>query len=163
MLGPIYALFVDEIGGGILEAGITMSAFALAGAITTMISGYYADKIRENELIMVLGYALMGFGFLMFNFANSIWFLIIIQLMLGVGEAIYSPAYNAIYSKHLTQGNAGKEWGLWQVIDYLTYAAGAAIGGYIASTLGFNVLFTVMSIIAFSPAVYIYLLPRKLL
>ena len=56
MMGPIYALFVEEIGGDLLDASLTVAIFALAAGITALISGRYADKIKENELIIVLGY-----------------------------------------------------------------------------------------------------------
>ena len=49
MLGPIYALFVEEIGGNLLDASFAGGMFALAAGITTFISGKYSDKIKENE------------------------------------------------------------------------------------------------------------------
>ena len=56
MLGPIYALFVEDIGGDLLDASIAWAVFALAAGFTTLITGKYADKIKESELILVLGY-----------------------------------------------------------------------------------------------------------
>lgn len=63
MMGPIYALYVEKIGGDLLDASFTFALYAFAAGIMTLISGRYADKIKENELIVVLGYGLIGFGF----------------------------------------------------------------------------------------------------
>ncbi|MDD4353215.1 MAG: MFS transporter [Candidatus Nanoarchaeia archaeon] len=163
MLGPIYALFVVQVGGDILDAGIAVSIYALAAALTTLISGIYSDKVKENELIMSLGYLIMGFSFFLFIFVKDIWFLFIVQAIMGFGEAIYGPAFNAIYSKHLSKGNAGKEWSFWQIMDYFTRVIGAAIGAYLVSLFGFQPAFIIMTGFCVFSAVFVYILPRKAL
>ena len=60
MFGPIYAIFVEKIGGDLMDASIAWSIFALAAGITTFISGHFSDKMKESELLVVAGYAIMG-------------------------------------------------------------------------------------------------------
>lgn len=163
MFGPIYALFVKKIGGSLLDAGLTAGIFALAAGITTLIAGRYSDKIKENELILVFGYTLMGLGFMLYTKINSINSLFLVQILIGFSEAIFWPAFDAIYSKHLTKGKAGREWGAWEAMNYFTAALGAIAGGFIAFKFGFNTLFIIMAIFCFISAFYIYLLPRKIL
>lgn len=163
MLGPIYALFVEEIGGSLLDASFTGGIFCLVAGITTLISGKYADKIKENELIIVFGYVVMAVGFFLYSRVSSIYSLFAIQALIGFGEAVYSPAFDAIYTNHVTNKKAGREWGTWEAMQYFTYAAGAAIGGLIAYKFGFNVLFYTMAAISAFSALYIYFLPRKVL
>jgi MFS family permease len=163
MLGPIYALFVEKIGGDLLDASLTAGMFALTAGIVTLISGKFSDKVKENELIVILGYAIMGLGFLLYTVCNSIFFLLIIQIIIGFGEAIYAPAFDAIYSKHLTKKQAGRQWGAWEAMNYFSIAIGAVIGGLIVTAFGFNVLFVIMAMMSFLSAVYIYQLPRKVL
>jgi hypothetical protein len=55
----------------------------LAAALTTLISGIYSDKVKENELIMALGYIIMGLSFFLFLFVKDIWFLFIVQANYG--------------------------------------------------------------------------------
>ena len=66
MLGPIYALFVENIGGDLLDASLTGGLFALAAGITTLVAGRFADKNKRGDLIVVFGYTLMGIGFLLY-------------------------------------------------------------------------------------------------
>ena len=163
MLGPIYAIFVEKIGGDLLQASFTGGIFAMAAGITTLVAGRYADKIKENELIVVFGYLIMGIGFLLYIFVNSMLFLLFVQILIGFAEAIYSPAFDALFSKHISIRKAGKEWGTWEAINYFSVALGAILGGFIVTKFGFNPMFIIMSIICFSTAIYIYFLPRKIL
>lgn len=163
MLGPIYALFVEKIGGDLLDASLASALFTFTAGVVTIISGRYSDKIKENELIVVSGYLIMGVGFLLYTIVNSIIFLLIVQVIIGFGEAIYSPAFDAVYSKHLSNRKSGKQWGAWESANYFTSAAGAIIGGLLVTTFGFTTMFIIMATLCFSSALYIYLLPRKVL
>ena len=163
MLAPIYAIYVEKIGGDLLDASFTGGVFALVAGITTLIAGKYADKIKENELIVVFGYFVMGLGFLLYVFVNSVIFLFLVQALIGFAEAMYLPAFDALYSKHLSWKNAGKEWGAWESMNYFTTATGAMVGGIIVSLFGFIFVFLLMAILCFTSGIYIYFLPRKVL
>ena len=163
MLGPIYALFVEKVGGDLMDASIAGSIFALVAGLTTLISGKYSDKIKENELVVVLGYTLMGVGFLLYFWVTSVIFLFIVQAIIGLGEAIYAPAFDSVYSKHLDGHKSGRQWGAWESMNYFTTAIGAIIGGGFVTLFGFQPLFVIMAMLCFSSAIYIYHLKRSVL
>ena len=163
MFGPIYAIFVEKIGGDLMDASFAWSAFALAAGITTFISGHFSDKMKENELLVVAGYVIMGIGFAGYMLVDSIIMLLIVEAVLGVGEAVYSPPFDAVYSKHLDGHRSGSHWGAWESMYYFVMTAGAIAGGYVANHFGFNMLFTIMALLCFSSALYIYKLPRRVL
>lgn len=160
MLGPIYALFVEKIGGDLLEASFAGGIFALAAGITTILAGKYADKNKRNEWIIATGYGIMGIGFLMYMFVESIWFLFGIQILIGSAEAFYSPAFDSLYSKHLTPKKEGRQWGAYESLNYFSIAIGAVIGGIIATIFGFNALFIGMSGLCFLSAIYLFILKK---
>jgi len=163
MLGPIYALFVEEIGGDLMDASIAGGIFALTAGITTFLSGKYSDKIKENELVIVFGYMVMGIGFLLYMIVNSILTLFLVEALLGFGEAIYAPVFDAVYSKHTDGRKSGKQWGAWESMDYFTAAVGTIIGGLVVTKFGFNAMFIIMAMLCFISALYIYKLPRRIL
>lgn len=163
MLGPIYALFIEGIGGSLLDASYAYGVFALTAGITTYLSGKYGDRVKENEYIIIIGYTVMGIGFFLYLFVDSIWFLLLVQVIVGFGEAIYSPVFDSIYSKHLDHGKAGSQWGAWEAMYYFTTAIGAVIGGFIVDRFDFGFLFIVMSLLSFMSALYLFFLPRKVL
>ncbi|MBD3311431.1 MAG: MFS transporter [Candidatus Magasanikbacteria bacterium] len=163
MLGPIYALFVTEIGGDLMDASIAGGIFAFVAGLVTLISGKYSDRVKENELIVVLGYFIMGLGFLLYFWVSSIIFLFIVQAIIGLGEAIYSPAFDAVYSKHIDGHKSGTQWGVWESMNYFATAIGAVVGGGLATLFGFRALFIIMAILCFSSGLYIYRLKRSVL
>jgi predicted MFS family arabinose efflux permease len=160
MFGPIYAIFVEKIGGSLLDASYAFGVFAFVAGTVTLLSGKYADKIRENELILVVGYGAIGVGFLGYIFVNSIFSLLIVQVIIGFGEAIYGPAFDVIYAKHLDKKNVGRDWGAYGAIDYFTTTIGAVTGGVLVTLFGFNVIFIAMGLLCFASAGYILFLPR---
>ena len=87
MIGPIYAIFVEDIGGDLLDAGLTTGIFAVAAGITTLVAGRFADRVKESELMVVAGYIIMGGGFLMYMLVDSIWMLFVVQAIIGFAEA----------------------------------------------------------------------------
>ncbi|MFA6252208.1 MAG: MFS transporter [Candidatus Paceibacterota bacterium] len=163
MLGPIYARFVEKIGGSILDTSYAFCTYAFAAAITTLISGRYVDRLKENELVLVCGYIVMGLSFFGYMFVDSIWSLLLVQVLIGFGEAIYAPAFDALYSKHLDGRQAGREWGAWESIYYFMVSFGAITGGFLVVTFGFNAMFIIMGSLCLVSAVYILRLPRKML
>ena len=163
MLAPIYALYVERIGGDLLDASLLGAAFALSAGIVTLISGRYSDKVKENEYVVMFGYSLMGIAFLGYLFAGNIYHLLIIQIILGLGEAIYSPAFDSLYSKHLDMNEAGFEWGAWESMNYFVQAIAAAVGGLVVVTYGFYPMFIAMAVLCFVSSIYMYFLPRKIL
>jgi len=163
MLAPIYAMYIERIGGNLLEAGITGGIYFLAAGVTTLIAGRYADIIKENELILVWGYILTGVGFMLYMWIGSILALLAVQVLIGFADALLSPAFDAIYSKHLDGGREGREWSFYGGVTYFSTAAGAMIGGFIAMEFGFEILFTIMAVLCWVSAIYIYFIPRDVL
>jgi len=163
MLGPIYALFVVDIGGSLLDASFAGAIFAVAAGITILISGKFVDKSKRPELIVAFGYTFMGFGFLLYIFVSSIWFLFVVEILIGFAEAFYSPAFDALYSKHTTKKKAGREWGAWESMDYFSVAIGAVVGGFIVTKFGFSAIFLIMAILCFIGAIYLFHLHKRVL
>ncbi|MBU5688339.1 MAG: hypothetical protein KQA41_02115 [Candidatus Aenigmarchaeota archaeon] len=50
MLGPIYALFVEDVGGNLLDASITNSIFFLAAGITSIFAGSIQTILKNPSL-----------------------------------------------------------------------------------------------------------------
>ena len=67
-----------------------------------------------------------------------------VQIIFGIGNAIGTPAYDGLYSKHLDKGKFVSEWGLWETMNYVVLGISAIAGGYFATMYGFNFLFWAM-------------------
>lgn len=163
MLGPIYALFVRDIGGDILDTGLAAGVFTATAGIVVFLSGRFSDKVKEAEIVVAAGYAIMATGFLGYIAVDSVAQLLIVQAVIGFGQALSSPSFDAIYSKHVDPGKSGTQWGAWESMNYFAAAFGALAGSTVASLFGFHTLFIAMGCFAWTSAIYIYFLPRRVL
>ena len=146
LLGPIYAIFVERIGGNILDAGGAYAAFALASGTLLFLISRWEDHIKHKEKIVVLGYGLGSVGILGYLFISSPIHLFVVQAILGVAEAIIYPAYDALYSVCLDRGKFASEWGLYESMRAIITAIAALSGAFVAELFGFNSLFMIMFI-----------------
>jgi len=155
MLGPVYALFLDGKGANLLEASLAMFIFSLVAGITTFFMGKIADK-KNPKTIMVIGYSLIGLAFLLYNFADSLFVIYALQVLIGLGEAIYSPAFDKLYTQSMSKKNAGEVWGAWELSNYFSQSIGAVIGGYLSYHYGFKIIFTFIAILCFLATLWVY-------
>ncbi len=63
LFGPIYAIFVENIGGDLLTAGTAYGLFAVSAGVLIFLIGKIEDKIKNQERLVILGYVLSCFGF----------------------------------------------------------------------------------------------------
>lgn len=144
MFGPIYAIFVERIGGDILYAGGAYAAFAIASGVLLFVISRWEDHIRHKEKLVVIGYGLGSVGIIGYLFVSAPIHLFFVQVVLGIAGAIGAPAYDAIYSRFLDRGKFASEWGLYESMEYIFTAIAALIGAFIASFFGFDTLFISM-------------------
>lgn len=163
MLGPFYTVFVENIGGSFFDVSLTIAIFAFVSGVTTLVSGRFIKKVKEEELLVVIGYGLLGLSFILYIFVNSIWSLFAIQVLAGFASAIYSPALNKLHDKHVKKSKIGKIKGTWEAMDYFSVSIGAIVGGILVYYGGFEMLFIVMASFCLLSAIYIYFLPRETL
>jgi len=161
LFGPIYAIFVEQIGGDLLTAGGAYSAFAIAAGVLMLLLGKWEDKSKHQEKLVILGYALSCAGFLGYLFIQRPIHLFAVQIILGVANAINTPAYDSLYSKFLDKGKFASEWGMWESMTRIVTGIAALIGGFVAKIYGFRTLFIIMFAISLVGLVTASLLARK--
>jgi MFS family permease len=137
MLVPIYALFVRQVGGNALSAGLTAGALAFASGLSALLSGRLIDHFSQ---------------------AQTRYFLVI-----GFLKTISAPAFDTIYARHLDRSSTGQEYGVWEASFFMTAGVGAVLGGTVVSLYGFSGVFITMAVLAFIAAAYIAVLNDKIL
>ena len=152
MLSPIYAVFVEKIGGGILAASTASTLYSIATGIAVYFLSRWEDRIKHQEKLLRLGYFLSAVGFFGYLFVQNVYHLFILQVLLGLSVAIRVPAFDAFYSGSLDHNRRASQWGNWETMAYTVSAIAALAGGFIATTYGFKSLFVIMflcSLVAF--------------
>lgn len=144
LFSPIYAVFVEQIGGNLLDAGGAYAAFSLSAGILVFLISRWEDHTKHMEKFVVLGYMLSCLGYLGLIMVRNPLDLFLVQVVFGIGQAVNLPAYDGLYSKSLDRGKFAYEWGLWESMFLIVSAIAAPIGGFLAQTYGFSLLFTIM-------------------
>jgi len=163
MFPPIFALFVEEIGGNVFSAGSLWAVFSVVTGILTLIITRYGDKMKETEYLIMAGYLFRAVAWMGYFFSHSLWQLYILQLLLAMGESLGAPAFNAIYSQHLDKGRYVREWGISNSFNSIIIGVAALLGGIIVFQFGFRTLFIIMSSLSIISLIFLLTRPRKLL
>jgi len=148
VLAPVYAVFVEKIGGDLLTAGGAYAIFMGVTGILIILISKWEDRFKHLEKLVVLGFCIKVVGFTGYVFVSKPVHLFIVQIILGFGEAVSLPAHDGLYSGLLDKGKYASEWGMYDALWYITAAVAGIIGGAIAQYLGFQMLFFFMIVVS---------------
>ncbi|MFC1454564.1 MFS transporter [Candidatus Undinarchaeota archaeon] len=147
-LGPIYAIFVGSIGGDILDASGAWAAFTFTTGILILLISKMEDKIKDKKKLIFSGYLLKSVAIAGYYFIAAPIHLFLVQIVLGMSEAISVPAYDYLYSKSIDSKKGASQWGLWEGFYNISIAISALIGGVIVTIYGFKILFVLMFLLS---------------
>jgi MFS family permease len=149
LFGPLYAVFVEEIGGSLSTAGFAYSIFAVITGVLIFFISKWEDHVEHVEKLIVVGRILGFVGYFAYIFVDNPVKLYLVQLIFGISAAVDYPAITSFYSKHLDKGKYASEWGAWGSAVWIVSGLSALVGGFMAEIYGFKLLFILMSVFSF--------------
>lgn len=149
MIGPIYAIFVEKIGGDILDASWAFFSFTITAGVAIFLIGKWENRIHHKEKLVAGGYFLTSLGCLGYVFVQNQFELLVVQIILGLATAILNPAFDALYSHYVIREQETSDWGSWEASGFIMGACAALLGGYIVHFGSFNTLFLCMFAVEF--------------
>jgi hypothetical protein len=155
LLGPVFAIFVVQniTTGSISEAakvaGFVSLFYWVTKSILQIPIGHYLDKNhgeKDDFWFMVIGNSLVVFVPVGYLFSSQPWHIYLLQIIHAIGMSMIIPAWNAIFTRHIDKGKEAMEWSMEST--FLGMGAGIAggVGGIIAATFGFKVVFVLVSV-----------------
>ena len=148
LLGPLYTVYVQGLNKGIFSISISWAVFLVSTTVFTFIISRLKDKFVNKKALLCSGFIIRAACWFSFIFTTTLWQLIIIQFFLGIGEAVGSPAFDAIVAEHLDTNRHLMDYSDWKVIHNGVLAVATIAGGLIVYYLGFRYLFSAMSFLA---------------
>lgn len=146
LLAPIYAIFVKNIGGSILDIGIAYAIFSIITGLFILVFSktiFFQKNVRK---IIILGYFLMAICYFLYIFIGNPMQLFFVQIILGIGIGILEIAWDSIFSVSLNEEQAIKNWSLWSGSTNIVLGISAIVGSIIISYFSFTLLFVLMVI-----------------
>jgi MFS family permease len=148
LLGPLYAVYLEGISQGVLAVSLTWSVFLCSSVLFTLILSRIGDRLGHKRRLLMAGFLLRAIGWGLLIFATSLWWVIIVQIILGLGDALGGPSFDAMVAEHLDSGKHIQEYADWKLLSSIAMTGGTLIGGFVVYSLGFGWLFGTMSILA---------------
>lgn len=153
MMGPLFAVFAEKVGGDILDITWAWATYLVITGLVYILVGRIINGKPYKEKVMVMGYALNAlftFGYLFVSNPTQLFF---VQAGLGLAEAIGTPAWDSLYAKNLPAEMDTYAWGLSAGQSQIVTGIAFGVGGLITHFISFDVLFITMGIIQLMAAV----------
>jgi DHA2 family metal-tetracycline-proton antiporter-like MFS transporter len=168
LITPILAVFIlkDIEETTILTVGITSAIYWLVNAITQLVSAGFIDEQRgeqDDARVLAVGLFLGSLAAFSFLLVENTWHLFLVAALQGVAFGLYSPAWTAIFSRHLDDGHYALDWSLDRTSIAVFSAITAVAGGAIAEFFGFDMIFGLAGVLSFLSCVVVLRLPKELL
>lgn len=161
----IIAIFAaNQLAGGSVEIAATaLSVHLLVRVCFELFASKVLSKVNESKklLAIIFGVSLISISFMGFSFTKTIAPFYLFYALSGVGLGLASPLKNSLFSTHLDKNKEASEWSIYDSLVFLGMAASAAIGGVIAKTFGFGVLFWIAAIVNFIGVIPYFLYAQK--
>lgn len=149
LLAPIYAIFIKEIGGTLLDAGIAVGVYAIFKGIMYFVFNQIKDDKVSKKVMISSGYFLMAICYLFYIFAGAPIHVFIIQACLSIGEIIINPSWSAIIATSLKKGKERHIYSQFYGYRALFEGGAAILGALSATRFGFDIVFGTMTVFAF--------------
>lgn len=141
---PIYAVFVQGIGGNLLDAAGAMAVFLITQGLFAVATHRVSWVNRHSIPVMIGGWSLWVFGIALYLFVSNVMTLFIAQVFIALGNAIADPIFDRELAQHTDRQNEESEWGIFEGIQSIIQGMAALIGGLVVSVFGFEVLVYLM-------------------
>src|SRR3954453_14443669 len=122
------------------QIGVLLSAFVLVNGLVTVPAGYLADRWNRSRTI---GHTVVGWsGITMITAAaQSFAGLLGLRALLGFGQAITEPSAASLLSDYYPTEERGKVFSNQQIMVFIGFGLGIALGGSIGSAFGWRAAF----------------------
>lgn len=143
---PIMAVFYTSsiAGGSVLTAGIAAAVYQLTMSVGRIPISRYCDRKGLHMRFMTLGYSMMALAPLGYIISSSMYQIYAVQAVLGLGAAIGRSGWYHVVHQNVPSGGAGHSWNSMRGIIGMGDALSAAVGGLLATALGFELTFVVV-------------------
>ncbi len=148
LLGPLYAVFVQDIGGDVLTVGASWSVFMFLSGVGLLLSGRFIDRLRSEKPVIIASHALQAFGYLGYLFVTTPAHLFAVQMVLGISAAIGFPSRESWFTRFIDKDRIAFQWASWEASYSIAAAAASLIGAVVVSLYGFPVLFLSMFLVS---------------
>jgi len=158
---PLFPLIKNDFHVSYAELGWLVAAFSIVHGLGSLGLGRVADLTSRKKVISY-GVAFWSVATLMSGVAVSFRSLLACRASVGVGEAAYAPAGNAMISAAFPKNVRARVQGCFDLGMFLGGALGLALGAILAQSVGWRPAFFIVGIPGFLLALSVRRLPEQI-
>lgn len=151
---PSYA---ETVGVGAFMIGLLIGVYDFAELFAKPFAGFVADR-RGMKLTLLVGLGVFILGSLLFLIISP-KLLLLVRFIQGLGAAALSTVSITLVAKYFAAGR-GKAFGIYNAIKGAGYVVAPVIGGFLAHTYSFRMIFTVSAAVGVVALLLSLLLPN---
>lgn len=140
--------FVNELNFSPTSVGIVLASSSITGILGRFFGGIWSDSAKWGRKKTILLSALVSaVADIFLILTNSYFFLLLGNLLIGLGIGLYWPPAEAIVVDLTTESQRNFAFALTRFSDNLGLGLGVAVGGYLISLTGdYRLLFVINAI-----------------
>ncbi|MEQ9301088.1 MAG: MFS transporter [Cyclobacteriaceae bacterium] len=135
--------------GGAEYKGLIIALFTLTAGLSRPFSGKLADKVGRVP-VMIVGAMVSGIAALMYPVVSSVFGFFLLRFFHGFSTGFKPTGTSAYVADIIPVSRRGEAMGILGFFSSIGMAVGPAIGAWLASSYGLNVMFYVSSAFAIS-------------
>lgn len=139
---PTLPLFVKELGGSDQIVGLVVGVFTFSALLFRPFAGH-ALETRGRKAVYLFGLSLFVLSVGAFAFATSIFMLIMMRILQGVGWGFSTTASGTIATDLIPPKRRGEGMGYFGLSGNLALALGPALGLSLVGLISFTQLFLI--------------------
>lgn len=139
MIYPYYLLFLKNLGNSFSKYGLAFAVFTISSAA---VSQWLAPRL-DNHGIRILTWSSLGMmlAMLVFPWLESYAWVLALQLLMGVCNAMQKMSERLLIADHTRRGERGAVIGAYHFWTSVASGFAVIIGGYVIDWLTINALF----------------------
>ncbi len=152
VVGPFVAVFISQsiTGRTMLIVGTATMVFLITKCALQIPFSRFVDRApSENFIVGILsgGYAIVALAPFTLALSTSAWQVLSSQFLLGIGNALTYPSWNALFTHHIDGEQAAFEWSVYDAAIGFGVAAASALGGFVIDRMGFRFAYVAVGVI----------------
>ena len=146
-LAPLTAVFITQqiVGGTVAVVGFALTTYWVVKSVLQLFVARYIDKNHgeiDDFYFFLAGGFMNAIVVSLYYFATEVWHIYALHFLLAVADAMLVPPFYAIFTRHVDKGKEGFEWSLYSSFSLgAGTALGSAVGGILATVVGFRLVF----------------------
>jgi len=155
LYGPVYAIFVKNLGGSLIDIGVAYSILLILQGLMVIPFGELTDRYGTKKLSIISTLLFALAAFLYAFWAKDVLSVFVVQAIIGISTAAGSPSWPLMLFRVSGRGRRSLRYGILQAGMYVGEGVAGIVGAAIAAFISFQALFVGVGILLLTSAFFL--------